>query len=84
MIDLEILTAMLKEMGYLDKGDEIDLEAQIKPTEDNQEQEAKTKDYGIKNYDSCEFSSLRTTMKLAFLIFPSFWLMWNNGRQYPY
>ncbi len=44
MIDLEILTAMLKEMGYLDKEDEIDPEAQIKPTEDSQEQEAKTKD----------------------------------------
>ena len=44
MIDLEILTAMLKEMGYLDKEDEIDLEARIKPTEDNQEQEANTKD----------------------------------------
>ena len=44
MIDLEILTAILKEMGYLDNEDEIDLEAQRKPTEDNQEQEAKTKD----------------------------------------
>ncbi len=44
MIDLEILTAMLKEMGFLDKEDEIDPEDQRKPTEDNQEQEAKTKD----------------------------------------
>ena len=44
MIDIEILTAMLKEMGYLDKKDKIDPEAQRKPTEDNQEQEAKTKD----------------------------------------
>ncbi len=44
MIDIEILTAMLKEMEFLDKEDKIDPEAQIKPTEDNQEQEAKTKD----------------------------------------
>ncbi len=44
MIDLEILTAMLKEMGYLDKEDEIDPEAQKQSLEDNQEQEAKTKD----------------------------------------
>jgi len=48
MIDIEVLTAMLKEMGYLDKSndkeDKIDPEAQIKPIKDNQEQETKTKD----------------------------------------